>query len=248
VNRTFSSGNERDVTMAALTPENMAKSLRAMVLSDDYPCLGARSVFTRRSAHVEVVDELADPDSTQLYEALASYATTTGMQADDDTFVSFVAAFRGPVVSSEAEFEALLWRQLGLLHALHQGDSQEWDASVSPDPSNPHFAFSLAGVAFFVIGMHPQASRIARRTPWPVLVFNLHRQFEALRASGRYDRMRDTIRRRDVRLQGSVNPMVADHGSISEARQYSGRAVPDEWHPPVELTTSDDPPPGDEAA
>lgn len=28
----------------------------------------------------------------------------------------------------------------------------------------------VAGVAFFVIGMHPLASRIARRTPWPVLV------------------------------------------------------------------------------
>ncbi|HSN10910.1 MAG TPA: guanitoxin biosynthesis heme-dependent pre-guanitoxin N-hydroxylase GntA, partial [Propionibacteriaceae bacterium] len=92
------------------------------------------------------------------------------------------------------------------------------------------------GVAFFVVGMHPRASRIARRTPWPVLVFNLHRQFEALRASERYERMRDTIRRRDVRLQGSVNPMVADHGSVSEARQYSGRAVRTGWEPPVELT------------
>ncbi len=247
MNRTFS-GDERDTSGEALAPEDMAESLRAMVLSDDYPCLGGRSVFTRRSAHVEVVDELADPDSTQLYEALASYARTTATDAADDSFVSFVAAFRGPLISSEAEFEALLWRQLGLLHALDQGDSQEWDTRVSRDPSNPHFAFSLAGVAFFVIGMHPQASRIARRTPWPVLVFNLHRQFEALRASGRYERMRDTIRRRDIRLQGFVNPMVSDHGSLSEARQYSGRAVPDGWHPPVDLTTPDDPPSGNEAA
>lgn len=47
--------------------------------------------------------------------------------------------------------------------------------------------------------------------------------------------MRDTIRRRDVRLQGSVNPMVADHGEISEARQYPGRKVPASWSPPVDI-------------
>ena len=33
--------------------------------------------------------------------------------------------------------------------------------------------------------------------------------------------------------------MVADHGTISEARQYSGRAVPDSWHAP--LTVDDEP-------
>ena len=60
-----------------------------------------------------------------------------------------------------------------------------------------------------------------------MLVFNLHSQFEELKASGRYDHMRDLIRGRDVELQGSVNPMVADHGEQSEARQYSGRAVAD---------------------
>jgi FPC/CPF motif-containing protein YcgG len=45
--------------------------------------------------------------------------------------------------------------------------------------------------------------------------------------------MRDTIRRRDAELQGSLNPMVADHGRSSEARQYSGRSVPDDWAAPV---------------
>ena len=45
-------------------------------------------------------------------------------------------------------------------------------------------------------------------------------------------RMRDTIRRRDVELQGSINPMLADHGQISEGRQYSGRAVGPAWCAP----------------
>jgi uncharacterized protein len=45
--------------------------------------------------------------------------------------------------------------------------------------------------------------------------------------------MRDTIRSRDARLQGSINPMVRDHGESSEARQYSGRAVGAAWRPPL---------------
>lgn len=103
---------------------------------------------------------------------------------------------------------------------------------MSSDPGDSRFGFSFAGTAFFVVGMHPQASRRARRTPSPTLVFNAHAQFEALRRTGSFERMRDTIRRRDVRRQGSVNPMMADHGQVSEARQYSGRAVPDAWTPP----------------
>jgi FPC/CPF motif-containing protein YcgG len=46
--------------------------------------------------------------------------------------------------------------------------------------------------------------------------------------------MRDTIRRRDTDLQGFLNPMVSDHGETSEARQYAGRAVPEDWSPPFE--------------
>ena len=63
-------------------------------------------------------------------------------------------------------------------------------------------------------------------------MFNLHEQFEALRASGRYPRMRDKIRERDRALQGTINPMVADHGETSEARQYAGRVVPPGWRAP----------------
>ncbi|QGN57407.1 hypothetical protein GKE56_05450 [Nostocoides sp. HKS02] len=76
--------------------------------------------------------------------------------------------------------------------------------------------------------------------PLPTLVFNLHEQFEQLRGSERFARMRDTIRRRDTELQGTVNPMVGDHGSESEARQYSGRHVPPGWAPPVDLDGHDD--------
>jgi FPC/CPF motif-containing protein YcgG len=70
--------------------------------------------------------------------------------------------------------------------------------------------------------------------PLPLLVFNMHEQFVALRAHGGYERMRDTIRRRDEELQGSINPMVSDHGESSEARQYSGRNLDHSWQAPFE--------------
>ena len=91
----------------------------------------------------------------------------------------------------------------------------------------PHFSLSFGGEAFFAVGLHPNASREARRFGAPAIVFNLHDQFERLRADGLYDKLRRTILERDEALQGSVNPMLARHGEGSEARQYSGRKVDD---------------------
>ena len=62
----------------------------------------------------------------------------------------------------------------------------------------------------------------------------LHDQFERLRAEGRYERMRETIQARDVSWAGSVNPMLTRHGERSEAPQYSGRQVPDDWACPFQ--------------
>jgi FPC/CPF motif-containing protein YcgG len=133
----------------------------------------------------------------------------------------------------EIEFETLVWLQL---NALHQQDAAQfdWDPNVSSDPADPHFSFSFGGQALYVIGMHANSSREARRFPWPALVFNPHEQFERLRADGKWKRMQESIRRRDLALQGTLNPMLSDFGQQSEARQYSGRAVEDTWRPPFQ--------------
>ena len=205
----------------------VAGALETMVLHPDYPCLGARSVFNRDRATVEALGEMATEAATaRLYDALRAFGRDTDQGAG---FASLVAVFPDTTIDDEAHFESLLWRQL---EQLHEVDHQRWNPQVSDDPGNPHFAFSVAGTAYFVVGLHPAASRIARRTPLPTLVFNLHQQFEELRASGRFPRMRDKIRERDMNLQGTVNPMVADHGQDSEARQYSGRQVGPGWTAP----------------
>lgn len=211
---------------------DIVDAIEEMVSHPEYPCLGARSVFRRSAVTMVVLDDLVDTSAggalDRLAASLGEYAAKVDPEGD---LVSFVACFRGPVPSDEREFESLLW---GALQHLHERDEQPWADGVAADPDNPHFAFSLAGTAFFVVGLHPYASRVARRAPLPTLVFNLHAQFERMRADGRYQRMRDTIRRRDTDLQGSVNPMVGDHGESSEARQYAGRAVPPGWSAPFE--------------
>jgi len=88
---------------------------------------------------------------------------------------------------------------------------------------------SLGGRAFYVIGLHPGSSRPARRFRCAALVFNLHSQFETLRADGRYDKLREAITQRDIAYSGSRNPMLAVHGVASEARQYSGRQFDGRW-------------------
>ena len=132
-------------------------------------------------------------------------------------------------VVSEIEFENLLWRQLQFLHEM---DNTGWDPMVSDDPNDPNFSFSIGGKAFYVVGLHPEASRLARRAPYPTLVFNLHSQFEKLREMGVYHKVRDKIRERDKAVQGSINPVLQDFGEESEARQYSGRQVGKNWKCP----------------
>lgn len=214
---------------AVASAEELEEVLSDRILGPDYPCLGARSVFKRERATVVLHDDLAAPETAAaLLAQLRQFAETAD---PDDGFVSFVAGFRGPEVRDEQHFEEMLW---GLLQRLHEADDEPWAPEVSADPEDPHFAFSAGGMPFFIVGLHPQASRQARRMPLPILVFNLHEQFEALREQGGFDRMRDAIRRRDEDLQGSVNPMVSDHGESSEARQYSGRKLEEDWEAPFE--------------
>ena len=89
--------------------------------------------------------------------------------------------------------------------------------SASYDPDDPHFSLSFGGEAFFVVGLHPNAARPGRRFETPALVFNLHDQFDRLRANGVYDRLKATISARDIALAGSLNPMAQPFGQGLEA-------------------------------
>jgi FPC/CPF motif-containing protein YcgG len=201
--------------------------IRSHVLAADYPCVMARSAFNRDTYRLSTYGALGSSDNAQmlchdLYTFCAEFPQPV------DGAASFVACFEPPAPQDETEFEKRLWQQLQAIHDVDQ-TMFEWCADVESDPESTEFSFSVGGRAFFLVGMHPAASRIARRTPMPVIVFNLHEQFVALRANGKFDGVRDKIQRRDQKLQGSINPMAADHGDRSEAAQYSGRRVSPDW-------------------
>ena len=113
--------------------EDLTASLTGMVEHEEFPCLGARSVFRRENATIRVYDE--------------------------------------------RDFERLLWTQL---HLLNADDDSGWNDDVSSDPVDKHFAFSVAGTAFFVVGLHPGASRDASarsRPPWSSTCTNSSKPF-----------------------------------------------------------------------
>jgi len=221
-----------------LPPENGLDSrLRDFVAAPDFPCVGAKAALAQDALEVHEFAALGDRSNDgPLLDAVARFARRR--ERDDPehfTVHSFAAAFQGPLDSDELRFEALLWSQLQRLHSLDMVRGAAWSADVSTDPDDPKFSLSLAGHAFFVIGLHPGASRMARRAPFPVLVFNSHRQFNLLRADGRYAKMQKATRARDLALQGSINPNLADFGTAAETRQYSGRAVEDGWRCPFHV-------------
>jgi uncharacterized protein len=203
---------------------------RQLVTRPDFSCLGAKAALNDEKYGFAVYDELGRHESTAgLCRDLCHFVQSETMTTSE--YSTFIAVFQSPIGLTEAEFEARLWMQL---RALHRPDAKhfDWDNHVARDPADPQFSFSFAGQAFYIVGMHANSSRHARRFPWPTLVFNPHEQFERLRTDGKWSRMQKSIRAREVALQGSINPMLRDFGEQSEARQYSGRAVPHDWTPP----------------
>ncbi len=206
------------------------ESFRAFVLDDGFSCLGAKASLRRETYRLGAYARLDDPAVT---EGLARdlYAFAAERRGFESDFTTFIAVFRERAPETEEAFERALWSQLQRLHEL-DARYHPWDARVSDDPSDPRFSFSVAGNAFFVVGLHPAASRASRRFAWPTLVFNAHEQFEHLRADGRFSGLQTQIRKRELRLEGALNPNLADYGHHSEARQYSGRPTSETWECP----------------
>lgn len=205
--------------------------MAAYVQSPLFPCLGARSAFNK------------DRVRYGLYGGFGNGHAVDALCADLECFsqefpdpgsdpVTFIAMFDDDV-ATETQFARRLWQHLQAMHD-HDRNDFEWDPTVSSDPSRSDFSFSVAGRAFFVVGLCPVSSRLSRRAPMPCLVFNFHDQFETLRASGKFALMKDAIRKRDIALQGSINPVLAHFGQASEARQYSGQDVPQGWRCPFQ--------------
>ncbi|KFN50619.1 guanitoxin biosynthesis heme-dependent pre-guanitoxin N-hydroxylase GntA [Arenimonas composti] len=217
-----------------------AQRLRTFIERATFPCVAAKAVLRQGGLRMIELGPLADPrNATPLLDALMRLAPVLDEVAVGETALhSLAAVFTPDGAMDEHMFEARLWEQLQQLHDLDVARGHAWAEGVGADPDAGDFSFSLAEHPFFVIGLHPGSSRMARRAPVPVLVFNSQRQFARLRADGRYAKMQAATRARDLALQGSLNPNLADWGSAAETRQYSGRAVEADWRCPFRRTGS----------
>ncbi len=214
------------------TTHKVEQRFRDFILEQDHPCIMAQTVFTMEDVTLLTFPHMGSRDaSNKLYDAIANYVQQYDFESN--TFKTLIAVFPEDSFASELAFEEALWEQLQQLHEI---DTQPWDETVSNDPNSGEFSFSIAGRAFYIVGMHPNSSRMARQSPYPAIVFNLHWQFERLREMGSYETVRDKIRERDKERQGSINPVLEDFGKDSEAKQYSGRHVPAHWKCPFHNT------------
>jgi FPC/CPF motif-containing protein YcgG len=216
------------LTLCPVRPDRLVARFREHIAAAEFPCVGAKSALARGTLRIIAARDITSAwNDVEVHDELLNWAFD--YRRDPNGLRSLAVVFEGPSDLSEGEFERAMWERLQSFADKDAWRGQEYDSAVSPDPEDPHFSLSFGGEAFFVVGLHPHASRPARRFASPALVFNLHDQFERLRAAGRYERMREAIISRDVALAGSPNPMLARHGEASEAAQYSGRAVPDGW-------------------
>lgn len=210
---------------------SLVEKFEAKIRDKSFPCVGAKSALARQQMQFLTVGDIRCPrDDQTIYEALRDFAR--GYAAKPAPFQTLVVIFETASTLSEEAFETALWQRIQSLEAIDAKAGHAYDARVSPNPEDLNFSLSFAGEAFFVVGLHPGASRPARRFDMPALVFNAHDQFESLRGEGRYETLRESIIKRDIALAGTANPMLARFGEVSEASQYSGREVGDGWQCP----------------
>ena len=218
----------------------LTERFRSFIREPDFSCVGAKSALSRGRMRILVARDIRSGwDDLRILPELLDLVQS--YRADPQLFQSFAVLFEQPDTLAENEFEQHLWTRVQSLSDKDSWLGQNYDDRVSSDPTDPHFSLSFGGEAFFVVGLHPGASRVARRFERPALVFNLHDQFERLREEGLYDRLRATILARDLTLNGSQNPMLSRFGETSEARQYSGRAVTSDWTCPFSGRTAAEP-------
>ena len=213
--------------------ELIIEEYKSFISSKTFSCIAAKAALGREQIHTLVLPHIACPAHDQailefLYSFIDSY------RQSDELYHSATIIFEQPGQLNESMFEEFFWQRLQSISDL---DSKQYgyDNRVSIDTSSPDFSFSIMKEAFFIIGLHPGSSRPTRRFKYNAIVFNPHAQFEKLRESNKYDNLKYAVRKREVAIAGSINPMLHDFGEASEVYQYSGRKYNSEWKCPLNL-------------
>ncbi|BFT29977.1 guanitoxin biosynthesis heme-dependent pre-guanitoxin N-hydroxylase GntA [Alteromonas sp. D210916BOD_24] len=213
-----------------LIKPDLTSTLFDFISEENFPCVGAKTAYNKNQIAVHQFDDFTcQSHETDMLAAIHTFVDTFDIKRD--MYSSLVFTFEQPDGISENEFDQALWDKLQRLHEV-DACTKHWDANVSNDPHNTEFSLSLGGKGFFVVGLHPNASRKSRRFAHPSIVFNLHEQFEFLRKQQRFEALREHIRKRDTQFCGSKNDMLKNHGDSSEVYQYSGKRHAPDWECP----------------
>ncbi len=212
---------------------HIKKEWLAHIQNTSFPCVAAKAALAKEQQKIFIAPHLACPShDKQILDFISSFIDE--YRESDTIFHSAAVLFAQPSIHSEKTYANLFWQRLQALHDL-DAQNHGYDPRVSDDPDSENFSFSLKGEAFFIVGMHPASSRSSRRFKYPAIVFNPHQQFEQLRANGQYEKMKNIIRKKDIELDGNINPMLQDFGAASEVYQYTGQQLPAEWKCPLQI-------------
>lgn len=191
----------------------MRKEIFDFIQHSQFPCVMAKAVLTKGMLTIHSHQTAEDTLD-------AMYAFIDRYRKKHSRLSSFILTFDRKMDFNE--FEKQFWKLIKTLHVMDK-EKYEHDPRVSSQIASPDFSFSMKSEAFFILALHPQSPRLARRLPIPAIVFNPHQQFETLRKKGVFNKVRNFIRNRDKALQGFINPMLSDFGEKSEIYQYTGR-------------------------
>ncbi|HXH73650.1 MAG TPA: guanitoxin biosynthesis heme-dependent pre-guanitoxin N-hydroxylase GntA [Bacteriovoracaceae bacterium] len=199
----------------------MKEELKNFIQNSAFPCIMAKAVAAQGLIHPVTINQLEGEDVIKhvldgLYDFVEQY------RLDEEKLSSFALVIDNDKYGSFEIFEKAFWK---FLSDVNQEDKFDYspDPRVSADPLDSNFSFSIKSEAFFILALHPESPRWARRFKYPAIIFNPHQQFERLRTKGVFSKVRDIIRFKDKLLQGDINPMLNDFGEISEVFQYSGK-------------------------
>lgn len=213
--------------------QTIIQELESFINNKEFPCVAARAALERNQMLCLVVDHMACPkDDDTILQFLYNFVDK--YRNSETFFHSASIIFKQPELLNDDTFDKLLWQRLQSLADL-DAKHYNYDKRVAIDPASENFSFSLKEEAFFVIGLHKASSRPARQFNYPALIFNPHAQFENLRETNRYDKLKNIVRKRDVAYSGSINPMLQDFGTSSEVYQYSGRKYDAGWQCPLRI-------------
>jgi FPC/CPF motif-containing protein YcgG len=216
--------------------------IRTFILQKNYPCVAAIQSVVRNDYVIGTYGQFGT--GTHWHKLRTDLLNFLKLQSSTQSrYMSFWGVFTASnqTPDNELDFENKFWRELSLLSSEEER-AVDWGNINSSDPNDPSFCLSLNGVKLFVVGLHPDSSRFARRFSRPAMVFNAFSQFEVFEEDGTYAAMVKNIRQNELKFQGSINPMVLAHGDAWESIQYSGRENPESWKCPFNFMKQKDKP------